>query len=248
MKQIIFLGTNGWYDTDTGRTVSILIDTAKCYFILDAGSGMYKLDKHILEQKPIYLLLSHYHFDHIVGFHFLFRFGFKQGITIIGQEGIKDDLDKVICAPYTVGFKDYAYPVKVHDFEEIKSNLPYEVQMFKLRHSKECVGYRFNIDNKVIAYCADTGYCDNAILLADRADILIAECAFKEVIDKDAAPHLDPLLAATIAKKAGAKKLFLIHFDASLFTSINERYEAQNKARSIFSETIATLDDMVIKI
>jgi len=53
--KVIFLGTNGWYDTKTGNTPCVLIDTKTHYIILDAGDGIYKLDKYITTQKPIYL-------------------------------------------------------------------------------------------------------------------------------------------------------------------------------------------------
>jgi ribonuclease BN (tRNA processing enzyme) len=36
--KIIFLGTNGWYDTKTGNTVSILIVTKEHNIVLDAGA------------------------------------------------------------------------------------------------------------------------------------------------------------------------------------------------------------------
>ncbi len=118
--------------------------------------------------------------------------------------------------------------------------------MFYLKHSKSCVGYRFNINGEIISYCADTGYCENAILLAKDADIIIAECSFKKVINKDDSPHLDPFLAATLAKEANAKKLYLIHFDASLYTELNDRLEAEKLAKTIFQESYTTFDDMII--
>lgn len=42
-----FLGTNGWFDTRLGNTLSVLLDTAKAYIVFDAGGGFYKLDKYI---------------------------------------------------------------------------------------------------------------------------------------------------------------------------------------------------------
>ena len=45
--KIAFLGTNGWYDTKTGNTVSALVDTKKYYIVLDAGNGIHKLDKYL---------------------------------------------------------------------------------------------------------------------------------------------------------------------------------------------------------
>ncbi len=44
MVGVIFLGTNGWYDTNIGNTICILVETKKEYLILDAGNGFYKID------------------------------------------------------------------------------------------------------------------------------------------------------------------------------------------------------------
>ena len=67
MTKIIFLGTNGWYDTDTGNTICILIDSPLFTIILDAGNGIAKLDRYADFNKPAYLFLSHFHLDHIAG-------------------------------------------------------------------------------------------------------------------------------------------------------------------------------------
>ena len=82
--RVIFLGTNGWYDTDTGNTICVLIRTKDYEIILDAGNGLYKIDQYIPERnkKPVYLFLSHFHLDHIVGLHTLMKFNFSQGLTI----------------------------------------------------------------------------------------------------------------------------------------------------------------------
>ena len=47
MTEVIFLGTNGWYDTDTGNTVCILLKSHKYNIIFDAGSGLHKLDDYV---------------------------------------------------------------------------------------------------------------------------------------------------------------------------------------------------------
>ena len=50
--KLIFLGTNGWYDTNTGNTICIMIETNKEYIILDAGSALYKIDQYITDENP----------------------------------------------------------------------------------------------------------------------------------------------------------------------------------------------------
>ena len=39
---IIFLGTNGWYDSPTGSTICTLINSERYHILLDAGNGIYK--------------------------------------------------------------------------------------------------------------------------------------------------------------------------------------------------------------
>jgi len=41
---IIFLGTNGWYDSPTGSTICTLINSQSYHILLDAGNGLYKAD------------------------------------------------------------------------------------------------------------------------------------------------------------------------------------------------------------
>lgn len=71
MMKVIFLGTNGWYDTETGTTVCILVKSKKHAVIFDAGNGFYKLDAHLTDRRGRtgYLLLSHFHLDHVEGLH-----------------------------------------------------------------------------------------------------------------------------------------------------------------------------------
>lgn len=86
--KITFLGTNGWYDTDCGNTICTLIETKTAYILLDAGNGIYKADKYIKKNLPVYLLLSHFHIDHMEGLHILAKFRFTS-LEIIGQTGTK---------------------------------------------------------------------------------------------------------------------------------------------------------------
>ena len=80
------------------------------------------------------------------------------------------------------------------------------------------------------------------------ADLLIAECAYKSGQSNEAWPHLNPEMAARIAKEAGAKKLALIHFDARTHPTLGDRTDSENAAKKIFTETFATIDDMKIRI
>ena len=246
--KITFLGTYGWYDTKTGNTICTLIETENYFIVLDAGNGIYKLDEYIKNSsKPIYLFLSHFHIDHIEGLHILNKFNFKQGIQIYGQKGTKKILKNIINKPYTVPFDKLPFEVSIHELDK-KYNLPFSIESRQLIHSTPCSGYRFEVDGKVIAYCTDTGICENAIKLAEDAELLITECSFKMGQKNEKWPHLNPEDAVRIANESGAKRLALTHFDANLYRSLDERAEIEEKMKDTFKNIIIAYDDMEINL
>jgi len=246
--KIVFLGTNGWYDSPTGNTVSILIETDAASILLDAGNGLYKADRYIGNGKPVFLFISHTHLDHIIGLHLLNKFEFKHGLKIYGQPGTIAALQTIINLPYSLPFANLSYPVDVAEFSGIYENREFSVQTAELCHSVPTIGFRISINNKVITYCPDTGYCDNAVSLAQHADLLIAECAFRTGEESEYWPHLNPETAARIALEAHVKQLALVHFDAHRYPTIESRVQAQAKARTIFSETVAASDEQVLEL
>lgn len=247
---IIFLGTNGWYDTDAGNTICILIQSRKYNIILDAGTGLYKVDRYSTEKggKPLYLFLSHFHLDHIIGLHTLAKFNFSQGLTICGSEGSGKVIDNIINEPFTMPLSQLPYHVEILELPRQKRELPFKVDVKPLLHTSLTLGYRIEIDGKVISYCPDTGYCENAVELSRSADILIAECAFRSGESDENWPHLNPETAAKIANEAKAKKLVLVHFDAHNYKTLGDRKQSEKVARRLFHDTMAAVDDMQIEI
>jgi len=245
--KIYFLGTNGWYDTDTGNTVCVLIETKSRYVIFDAGNGLYKIDKYIRKDKPICILLSHFHIDHIAGFHVMNKFWFRQGIDVYGPTGLKLLFKRVINKPYTIPISKVKTKVRLHEIIN-KDSLPPGIECRPLKHSVPCFGYRVSLDNKIISYCTDTGICKNLFYLAKKSDLFITECSYKPGQISEAWPHLNPESAAKAAAKAEAKMMALIHFDASLYLSLKERAEAARVSRKIFKNTFACYDNMKIEL
>jgi ribonuclease Z len=248
--KVVFLGTNGWYDTQTGNTICILIRTTDYEIILDAGNGLYKLDRYIHEGngKPVYLFLSHFHLDHIIGLHTLTKFNLYQGLNICGPAGTRDTLEIFINAPFTASISRLPFSVNTYELPDETNKLPFVVEARELRHLTLTLGYRFEIEGKVISYCPDTGFCENAIHLARSSDLLIAECAYKSGQSSESWPHLNPETAARIARDASAKSLALVHFDAEIYKTLGERKESEGVAREIFKNTYMTTDDMEIDL
>ncbi|MFA5311932.1 MAG: ribonuclease Z [Methanomassiliicoccales archaeon] len=221
--RITFLGTNGWYDTETGNTVCTLISASDRYIVLDAGNGLGRLDKFMTRQRPVDIFLSHFHLDHTQGLHTLVKFLFIPEMRIFGQPGTEKALDTLVNLPFTVPLDQLPYKAEVTELSEGYHDVGYKVRCLPLIHASPCFGYRFEIDGKTIAYCTDTGPCDNIIELGRGADLLITECAFRSGETSAKWPHLNPETAIDAAKRSGCKRLALTHFDAHRWPDLDSR-------------------------
>ena len=242
---ITFLGTNGWFDTDTGKTPCILIETKTAYIILDAGDAIYKVEQYITdEEKPIYLFISHLHLDHIFGLHILNKFHFPQGMHIIVPEGTLQPLKMFFNQPFTNTPEEMATHVDFMEVAEGEYTEPFHFSCFKMFHSSLNFGYRFMIEDKIISYSGDTGICDNSVPLALDADVLIHECSYESGHAKSAWGHVNPEEVATLAIQAHVKRLLLTHFTAFRDT----RQDNETAAKKIFPNVISMKDDQQIEI
>jgi len=246
--QVTFLGTNGWFDTPAGNTVSVLVQTSNYDIIFDAGNGIAKADNFISQEKPVYLFLSHFHIDHIVGLHTLVKFRLKQGLKIYTLPGGAALLRTFVGEPFTVPLEKLPYPAHAIELEEGVHKLPFTVECRPLVHPAPCYGYRIEIDGRIIAFCTDTVVCDNAVILARDADLLITECALKPGETSGEWPHLNPQDAIGIAKRAKAKRLALMHFGAEVYKTTDERKAVEDEFRKVCPGLIAAMDGMTIEI
>lgn len=243
--KIYFLGTNGWYTTELGNTPCILIDSKEGYIIFDAGNGIYKADQYIKENKPISLFISHFHIDHVSGMHTFSKFECPQGIDVYTAKGRKRDFETLVSPPYTTPKETV---LRLHELEEGKVDIGFPLEVYKMRHAYGNHGFRVKLEGKVIAYSGDTGICPNSKPLAQDADILIHECSYIKAPKNENWGHVDPTLAANLAKEANVKKLILTHFDASKYDSLEKRKWAEREAKKIFPNTKLATDDLSIKL
>lgn len=245
---IIFLGTNGWYDSSSGNTICVLIRTNSFSILLDAGNGLAKVDSYGVEEHPAYIFLSHFHLDHIIGLHVLNKFRFREGLHISGQKGTRNILNTIINSPFSMPIDRLGYKTEIHELPEEEVMFPFHVDVLPLLHTSPTIGFRFSVDGRLIAYCPDTGYCDNAVKLGRDADLLIAECSYRPGESSPEWPHFSPETAARVAYEASAKSLALVHFDASRYTTMAQRKLAEKTAKAVFPNVIATVDGQQISL
>lgn len=250
--RLSFMGTNGWYTTRTGNTISALLETPESHIVLDAGEGLGLLPGFAKGRgKRIDLFLSHFHLDHIFGLHLLPRLAALKRIRIFGQPGTIRILSGFVNHPFTASFSELegiGLDVSVHELKVGINRIDgadYSVVAAPLVHADPCWGYRFEVGGKAVAYCTDTGACRNIVELSRGADALIAECGLPPGAASDPGwPHLSPESAAGLAKRAGCKKLFLTHFAAHHYPTMASRKKAEIAARKIFPAAYAAKDGM----
>ncbi len=246
--KVTFLGTNGWFDTPAGNTISILIRSTEYDIILDGGNGIAKIDQYTTQERPAFLFLSHMHIDHIAGLHTLCKFRFKKELKIFTQEGTLSQLTSFVNVPYTVPFSILPFRNSVNELTAGTHHLPFTVTCLPLVHPEPCFGYRLELDGRVITYCTDTGPCDNAITLAKDADLLITECGLKPGVTSPDWPHLNPEMAIAIAKEAGVKQLALTHFGAEVYRTVAERDALAAQFSREWPGLIVGKDDLTVEI
>jgi ribonuclease Z len=99
---------------------------------------------------------------------------------------------------------------------------------------------------KSYAYCSDTAYDETIVMHVQGCDLLYHEATFADNLTKRAKKtfHSTASQAATIAQKAGAKRLLLGHF-SSRYKSVDVLLA---EAQSIFPETICVKDGDVYRV
>lgn len=120
-------------------------------------------------------------------------------------------------------------------FKKIKNGEAVTLEDGRVLNAGEFVGPPQK--GRVVTILGDTRYCENAILLAKEADLLIHEATFSKGEEKLAFDyfHSTTFQAAEVAKQAGCKQLCLTHISSRYDKAAWLKLVAE--AREIFSNT-----------
>ncbi len=134
-------------------------------FILDAGTGIRELGKHLLTDPravDAYIFISHFHWDHIQGLPF-FKPAFvpRNRFTILGTDDAAVKLEQIISFQMDPTY----FPITIDDmradiqFQSIKEGNFHlqgvDIQAIYLNHPGYALGFRFTFRHKSLVYISD---------------------------------------------------------------------------------------------
>jgi len=256
--KILPLGTSGWMTSEGRETMCAAMMHNGALILLDCGTGARRLaDPRVAplveSAEKIFILISHYHLDHIVGLIFLPGLLRGRNVCIAGP-GEELSGTTLFGALKTLT----SFPLFSHDI----SGFPMDLELRELttgandlghftlttrrqEHTAPSTGMR--IDD-VLTYATDTSPQDETITLARGCDVLLHEC-WLDSADYDEGQRTGSLVckghshaagAARIAAEADVLRLGLTHLNP--LYGPDRLMKLQREARSIFAESHILVD------
>lgn len=166
----------------------------------------------------------------------------EHGISSFGYRIVEKDLPGTLMADKLVDAGVKPGPA----YKKIKNGEEVILDDGRVIHPEEFVGPPKK--GRIITILGDTRICQNAVLLAKDADLLIHEATFSAGEEALAIEyyHSTTLQAAEIALKAEAKKLCLTHISSRYDRS--DWKQLEEEARRLFPDTVISEDFMEIAI
>jgi len=134
--------------------------------IIDMGSGIKNLNDHlestglIKTKNEYHILMSHYHFDHILGIPF-FTPHFMSGKTI-HYYSVQTDTESIVRhmfqkPTFPVPFESLNADIQFHTIKPYETHLinGFEVSAYLLDHPDPCYGFRIEKNKKIYAHAVD---------------------------------------------------------------------------------------------
>ncbi|MHA1978953.1 MAG: amino acid kinase family protein [Candidatus Hodarchaeales archaeon] len=192
--KVVFLGIGDAFSSGGKKSAGILIDYPSNgkKLLLDCGPHTLQALKSskIITSSIDWILISHFHGDHINGIPYLllelsFQTKRTKPLKIIGPSGIEEQVNQLFSALYK-NEATKTLPFKL-TFHEVSPTTPFKeenirISAFSMNHTPEALGYRItsNYDKKIrtIAYTGDTGWTENLIPLIKNSQLAILECNY----------------------------------------------------------------------
>jgi len=221
--KITILGSGTCVPSLERSSPSVLVRLENATILLDLGAGTIRrlLETGVSISDVSHVLLSHLHPDHtgeLVSFLFATKYPEiyrrRNPFILGGCRGLKDFYYR-LAAIYGEWIQLDRDLLNLIEVDRTNGDLlhfeTFDIHTLPLDHIETSVGFRIvTSDGSSVVYTGDTDFCENAITLANDADIFICESAVPDELKVPG--HLTPSLAGRIASEAKVKYLILTHF------------------------------------
>jgi ribonuclease BN (tRNA processing enzyme) len=214
------LGCGGFVPTRARGTACVYLREGEDLLLLDAGTGLSRLieDSELLDGvKRLYIVLTHFHLDHIVGLPYVaaledldVREIWGAGPLVAGVD-TRELIHRLLDPPFQasrVEDVEQKYLTGIRDIAPPGAGVgPFSVAVrVQTRHATPTLAVRVGD----LAYCTDTAYDEATADFVRGARILLHD-AFHASDSTDDPSHTAAGEAARIAAAAGVERLVLVH-------------------------------------
>lgn len=222
MPQVILLGTGAALSDQTREHTYMVVQGEESSILIDCGGGpVQRLTKAGVTLDSIdHLILTHHHPDHLYGVSVflldLWLAGRKKVLHVYGlPETLRATRAMMHAFEWERWFKVGFFPIEFHRVSKDAINLQIVTSEFSVsttttKHLLPTIATRVvsRRSGKAIVYSSDTQVCDSVVELARGVDIFFHEAT---TVDKASLGHSSARQAGAQAKRAGVKKLVLVH-------------------------------------
>jgi ribonuclease BN (tRNA processing enzyme) len=254
--------------TQGGHTPCVSIHNNDEIVLLDAGTGLVNFSEWFEKNekpKSLNILLSHLHFDHVLGLPFFaalwhgkhsFEFNIYSTISK-GYGGLSNSLSQLIRAPYfPISLTQAVHPVNYHDVDDSKdySTSCGSFSSHTLNHPGGSSGYAYKTNcGKKVVYLSDSGELngsmyDSAVEFSKDADVLICDTCFtkEEAENHPTWGHGTVDYACKIANDANVGRLALFHH--GLYHRDDQIKILEDDARKLFPNSFSSRQGEIITL
>ena len=235
---------NTRYGSDTS---CIELRCGERVIFLDAGTGIVAAGRKLYEEKLVNdfdVLLTHCHFDHVMGLPFLIPL-YKDHVSarifaghLLDGTTCRHMVNRFMCPPYfPVTPKQFAAKIDYRNFrppDAIDLGDGILVKTFRLNHPNGAVGYRIEFEGRALCYITDTehlaGEIDEALVsFIAGAEVMIYDSTYtdEEFARFVGFGHSTWQQGVRLCQTAGVARFVAFHHDVSRTDGWLEALEAE---------------------